>query len=133
MDRNDRKPKKDRTDEADPDLLTHIRSPGLSNVEGYVAWCADHEFSRRTDKHWRVRLKERSYAHRAIADARLAQKRQERKRAEKVIERIFHGELDENQVTEPHLKAVCRACKSAQESRRTRASFHDLLQHISVA
>jgi hypothetical protein len=135
MARNDftRKPKKDRTDAPDPDLLAHIQSLGLSTVADYLGWCARNGFSRRTDKHWRLRLKERSHAHRAIADARLAQKRQELRRPEKVIERIFNGELREDQVTEPHLKAVCRACRSAQESRRTRDAFHDLLRHVSAA
>jgi hypothetical protein len=70
MGRHDRKPKKDRTDEPDPELLTHIRSLGLVAVEDYISWCAQHGFSRRTDKHWRQRLKERVYANRAIADAR---------------------------------------------------------------
>src|SRR5262245_34844152 len=132
MDRHERKPKKDRTDEPDPDLMTHIQSLGLSTVEDYLGWCARHGFSRRTDKHWRVRLKERSYANRAIAEARLAQKKQELRNPEKIIARIFNGELDEDQVTEPHLKAVCRARKSAQESRRTRVAYHDLLRHVSV-
>jgi len=50
--------KKDRTDPADPDLLAHIRSLGLVAVENYIAWCVRHGFSRRSDKHWRVRLKE---------------------------------------------------------------------------
>src|SRR5579884_667701 len=135
MARNDSndKSKQDRNDEPDLDLLKHIRSLGLSSVEDYLRWCARHGFSRRTNKHWRVRLKERSYANRAIADARLAQKKQELRRPEKIIERIFKGELHEDQVTERHLKAVCRACKSAQESRRTRLAFHELLQHINVA
>jgi hypothetical protein len=134
MARNDstRKPKQDCTAEPDPDLLAHIRSLGLSTVEDYLAWCARHGFSRRTDKHWRVRLKERSYHNRAIAEARLAQKKRELRRPEKVLERIFSGELHENEVTQPHLKAVCRACKSAQDSRRTRVAFHELLQHVSV-
>ena len=130
MDRQERKPRKDHTDEPDPDLLTHIQSLGLLCVEDYISWCAQHGFSRRTDKHWRPRLKERAYAHRAIADARLAQKKKELRKPEKIIERIFNGELHENDVTQPHLKAVCRACKSAQESRRTRYAFHDLLQHV---
>src|SRR5437763_4038029 len=95
------KPKKDRTDEPNPDLLTHIRSLGLSTVEEYLGWCARHGFSRRTGKHWRIRLKERNYANRAIADARLAQKKQEIRKPEKVIERIFNGELHEDEVTEP--------------------------------
>src|ERR1700741_1556367 len=97
MARNDftRKPKKDRRDEPDPDLMAHIQSLGLLTVEDYLGWCARHGFSRRTDKHWRVRLKERSYANRAIAEARLAQKKQEIRRPEKIIERIFNGDLHE--------------------------------------
>lgn len=130
MDRYQRKPKKDRTSELDPDLLTHIRSLGLSCVEDYISWCAQHGFSRRTDKHWRVRLKERAYAHRAIADARLLQKKKELRSPQKILSRIFNGELHENDVTQPHLKAVCKAYKSAQDSRRTRHAFHDLLQHV---
>jgi hypothetical protein len=129
MDRHDRKPKKDRT-EPDPALLSHIRSLGLETVEEYIGWCARHGFSRRTDKHWRMQLKERSFANRAIADARLAQKKQERRKPEKMIERIFRGELREVDVTEPHLQAICRACKAAQESRQTRLAFHNLLQHV---
>src|SRR5437016_3757804 len=127
-----RKPKKDRTDAPDPDLVAHSTSLGLNNVEEYVAWCVRRGFSRRTDKHWRAPLKERSYAHRAIADARLARRKQENRRPEKVIERIFNGELDASGITAPHLKAVYRACKSAQESRQTRVAFHELLQHIGV-
>jgi hypothetical protein len=132
MDRHERKPKQDHSDEPDPDLLTHIRSLGLSCVEDYVSWCAEHGFSRRTGKHWRLRLKERAFAHRAIADARLAQKKQEVRKPEKIIERIFNGELHESDVTQPHLKAVCRAYKSAQDSRRTRVAFHDLVQHVGT-
>ncbi len=132
MRRNVRKPKKDRTDQPDPDLLTHIRSLGLSTVEEYVAWCAQHGFGRQNRKTWRQELKERSYANRAVADARLAQKKQELRQPEKVIERIFRGELQEDHFTQPHLKSVCRAFKSAQECRRTRFALHDLLQHVSV-
>jgi hypothetical protein len=77
-------------------------------------------------------LKERTFANRAIADARLVQKKQELRMPEKIIERIFNGELQEDHVTQPHLKAVCRACKSTQDSRRTRFAFHDLLQRLSV-
>jgi hypothetical protein len=132
MDRHDRKPKKDCTDEPDPDLLMHIRSLGLSTVQDYLGWCAQHGFSRRTNKHWRLRLKERSYANRASAEARLAQKKQEVRKPEKIIERIFNDDLQEAEITQPHLKAVCRACKSAQESRRTRIAYYNLLQHVSA-
>jgi hypothetical protein len=127
-----RKPKKDRDDIPDPNLLAHVRSIGLLDVEDYIAWCGQHGFSRRTDKDWRQRLKERNYANRAIAEARLAQKKQELKKPEKIIEKIFKGDLQESDVTEPHLRIVCRAFKSAQESRKTRLAFRDLLQHVST-
>jgi hypothetical protein len=127
-----RKLKKDRSDEPDPDLLGHMRSLGFLEVDDYISWCVQHGFSRRTPKHWRQRLKERTYANRAIADAHLARKKQELKKPEKIIERIFRGQLHKNQMTQPHLKAVCRACKAAQESRPIRLAFHDLLQHVSA-
>ena len=130
MDRLDRNPKKDRTDQPDPELYTHIAALGLLTVEAYKAWCNEHGFSRRTDKHWRVRLKERAYAHRHSAETRLAQKKQELRKPERVIERIFDGELKEGDVTQPELKLVCRACQSAQESRQTRDTFRHLLQHV---
>jgi hypothetical protein len=127
-----RKPKQTVSEEVDPDLLKHIRSLGLKTVAEYVGWCAQHGFSRRTTKHWRLRMKERAFASRAIAEARLAQKKQEVKKPDQIVERIFRGELREEDVTQPHFKAVCRAVKSAQESRRTRLSFHRLLQHVGA-
>src|SRR5258708_321312 len=110
-----RKPKQT-VSEDDPDLLTHIRSLGLNTVAEYVGWCGGNGFSRRKAKHWRLRMKERAYASRAIAEARLAQKKQEVKKPDQIIERIFSGELREEDVTQAHFKAVCRAVKSAQES-----------------
>jgi len=127
-----RKVKKDRTNDPDPDLLEHIQRLGLKDVEDYIAWCAQHGFSRRIDKHWRLRMKEREYATRAVAAARMAQKKQELRRPEKIIERIFKGELRDADVTQPELKVICWAIQSAHESRQTRLAFHDLLQHVSA-
>ena len=84
----------------EPALQAHLRALGLSSVEEYVAWCVRHGFSRRTAKHWRLRLKERTFASRAAADARLARKKQEVRRPENAIQAIFRGELTEEQVTE---------------------------------
>lgn len=125
-----RKPKHDHTAEIDPALLQHLRSLGHSTVEDYLSWCAQHGFSRRTDKHWKVRLKERAFANRAIADARLAQKKLELRKPDNIIDKIFDGDLHEADVMQPDLKAVCRACRSAQDSRRTRLALHKLLQHV---
>ena len=110
----------------------HIRELGLAGIEDYLGWCGRHGFGRRTDKDWRLRLKERSYANRAVADARLAQKKRETKTPKKVIEQIFCGQLDEDQIADPHLKAVWRACESAEESHQTRHAFHEVVQHASV-
>ncbi len=126
------KPRKDRNSSSDPDLIAHIRSLRLATVEDYVAWCAAHGFSRRLDKHWRVRLKERTYANRAIADSRLTQKKQEARKPAKIIDRIFSGQLKHGDVSQPHLKAICCAYDSAQESRRTRLAFAELLQHVGA-
>jgi hypothetical protein len=133
MDRHEHKPKKDRAEDPEPDLLAHIQSLGLSTVEDYIDWCARHKFSRRTDKHWRMRLKERAFANNAVAVARLAQKKQESRRPEKFIERIFKAEITEDKVTEPDLKAICRAYKSAQQSPETRDAFRRLLQHVGAS
>jgi len=119
------------SDESDPDLLEHIRAIGLGTVEEYVEWCVHHGFSRRTAKNWRQRLKEKSFATRAAADARLAQKNREVRKPAKVIESIFRGELEERTVTQPHLKAICRACKSSENCRRTQQAFLDLLLHVA--
>jgi hypothetical protein len=127
-----KKSKKPAAAAPDPDLLAHVRALGLSTIAEYVAWCARHGFSRGLAKHARLRQKERTFADRAVAAARLAQKKQEIKKPEAVIERIFRDELHEVDLTQPHLKAVCRACKSAQDSRRTRVAFHELLRHVSV-
>jgi PcfJ-like protein len=128
MDRHERKLKKDCAEEADPHLLAHLRSLGLSTVEEYIAWCGQHGFGRGTNKNWRVRLKERSYANRAIAEARLAQKKQEIRKPEKVIDRIFSGDLNEHDVSQPHLKKISRACKVTSLRNK---SAHVLLKHIS--
>ena len=122
---------KSTTDETpDPELVAHIRSLGLQGVDDYRAWCDRHGFSRRTQKHWRQRLKERAFATRAAADARLARKKSELRRPERVIERIFRGEVPEDVVTQPYLGAVCRAYEAAKQCRHTRRALLRLLLHV---
>ena len=127
-----RKPKLDRDAELDPDLLAHIRSLGLATVDEYVDWCAKNGFSRRTNKHWKVRLKERTFAQRAVADSRLAQKKTEVRKPVRVIQSIVKGDVTSADVTQPHLKSVCQAWKSAQNSSRACNAFGKLLEHLST-
>ncbi len=127
--RSPRKPRTQRTEEPDPQLLAHIQSLGLATVDDYLAWCARHGFGRRAQKHWRLREGERAFARRATADARLARKKQEQRNPAKIVDRIFRGELREADVTELHWKAVCQACQSKRESRATLRAFQSLLKH----
>ena len=57
--------------EPNVDLLNHIESLGLKTPSEYTAWCSRHGFSRRTNKNWKERLKERAFVTRAAADARI--------------------------------------------------------------
>ncbi len=114
----------------DPDLQAHIQSLGLTTLDDYTARCARHGFSTRTKKDWRQRLKERSFANRAVADARLAQKKLEIRQPQQIIERIFRDELHEDDVTQPHLKAVYRAYESTKTCPDTQQAFLRLLRHV---
>lgn len=116
--------------EPDPALLQHIQSLGLKTTDEYVVWCARHGFSRRTNKDWRQRLKEHSFATRAIANARLVQQKQEARKPEKIIERIFQGELSEDEVLHPSLKAICWAYKSSKSCSQTKQALFRLLLHV---
>jgi hypothetical protein len=124
-----RKPIQPPTEEPDSEVLTHIQSLGLHTVEEYQEWCGIHGFSRRVQKHWREQMKERAFANRAVAISRLTRKKNERRRPEKIIERIFRGELPENAVTQPHFIAVCRAYEVAKERHLTEAVLR-LLLHV---
>lgn len=122
-----RKPKATQN-ETDPDLLAHIRALGLEAVEDYRAWCERNGFSPRTQKHWRERCKERFFATKERAEARLARKRDERRNPGRVIRRIFDGQLPESDLTEPHLVQIAAASRSLGES-SSRQSLLKLLLH----
>jgi hypothetical protein len=115
--------------EEDPALTRHIHSLGLETVEEYVAWCILHGFSRRTAKTGQQRSREHSFATRATAQARLAQKKHELRSPEKIIQAILHGQLAEAEVTQPYLQAICRAARSLDSCPTSRQAYLDLLTH----
>jgi hypothetical protein len=115
-----------------PELLEHLASLGLKTIDEYSEWCARHGFSRRLNKHWRQRLKERSFHTEAICLAHLSQKKKERRKPDKIIEAIFDGDLDVEGVVQPHLKQICRAFDAAKTCDRTRQAFLDLLLHTGA-
>lgn len=127
-----RKPKKVRAEGPDPDMLSHIRSLGLRGVEEYLDWCSRHGFSRRIDKHWRQRAKERSFSQREIAAARVAQIKQERKNPQRILDKIIGGELTGESVTQPHLQAICRAFAAVAGDRKARFALREVLRRASA-
>jgi hypothetical protein len=118
------------SDKEDPEFWKHLEAIGLSTIDQYRDWCAENGFSRRINKHWRERCKERSFANRAAADARLAQKKSEVRKPDKAIQSIFRDEVAEEHVTHPHLKEICRAYKASQHCRRTKRALQSLLLHV---
>jgi hypothetical protein len=131
MAHNDKTPKRKKEPDAqpDPDLRAHLKALGLDTVEEYVAWCARHGFGRGVAKNPRRRLQERCFATRATADARLARKKLETANPEKVVEEIVRGRLTEHEVTQDHLKAICRACTPLKPDDPAQQAFLDLLRY----
>jgi len=117
-------------EEADRELIRHIRSLGLKTVEQYRRWCADNGFGRGLRKHWKVRARERFHATRLAAEARLSQKKRERRKPDEVIRRICRGEVRENDVTQPQLRAICRAVAGGRASCADRKTLAHLLLHV---
>lgn len=122
-------------DQPDPELLEHIAALGLNGPDDYIQWCALHGFSRRLNKHWRQRLKERSFHTEAVCRARLTQKKRELRKPDKVLEAIYTGDLKAEDITQPHLKQICRAFEAAKSCGRTRhdrtrQSLLELLLHV---
>ena len=124
-------PEPNQLTDGDPEFRKHLESLGHSSVQQYQRWCESNGFSRRTNKHWRERCKERSFATRAAADARLAQKKSEVRKPDQAIQSIFRGELVEKHVTQPHLKEICRAYQETVHCRRTKQALLTLVLHVN--
>lgn len=118
------------TENPAPELLAHIAALGLKTTDDYTEWCSRHGFSRRLNKHWRQRLKERSFHTETICLARLSQKKRELRKPDKILEAIYAGDLKVEEVTQPHLKQICRAFDAAKACDRTRQSLLQVLLHV---
>ena len=121
-------------EEPDRDLLNHISGLGLASVEDYRKWCDRNGFSRKLNKHWKQRCRERSFSQQAIAQERLQRKKREQRNHADVLHAVCSGELTEEQVTQPHLKRLCEALRSNQgcqhERQPNRNSLTRLLDHL---
>ena len=113
----------------DPELQMHLEALGLDSVEQYTSWCAQNGFSIRVDKHWRDRCRERYFAAQDEIKARLHRKKHEQRKPRKTIHRIFDGELDEPDLTQPQLLLIHQTAASIDDE-TTREALRDLLLHI---
>src|SRR5690606_19120642 len=98
-------------DSLDPELLKHIHDLGLRTPEDYRSWCAKHGFSQKLNKHPKFRLKERSFAHRALAEKSLAQKKRETRHGLDVFLEICHGTISDRDLTQSNLQRLARLLK----------------------
>ena len=107
----------------------HLESLGLTSVEHYRRWCAENGFSLRIDKHWHDRCKERYFASEDVIKRRLARNKAERRTPRRTIQRIFDGDLDESDLTQPHLVLIHQTAARIEDE-HTRAGFLQLLLHV---
>ena len=113
----------------DPELQSHLNVLGLNSVEEYGTWCARNGFSVRIDKHWRGRCKERYFAAQDAIKDRLARKKAEKRKPRRIIQRIFDGELDEPDLTQPHLLLIHQIAASIEDD-SIRKAVRQLLLHV---
>jgi hypothetical protein len=113
----------------DWELRTHLESLGLASIEDYKTWCAQNGFSTRIHKHWRDRCKERYTASRAAIERRLTRRQTEKRKPGRTIQRIFDGELDESDLTQPELLLIHQTVTGIEDE-HTRDALLQLLLHV---
>jgi hypothetical protein len=100
----------------------------LPDADAYRHWCEGHGFSPRLHKSWRERLKERSFAGRDVAAARIARTRLESRKGAPLLAAIFRGEMTAADFTQPQFVAICQALQCFDAVDPTREVFQSLLE-----
>jgi hypothetical protein len=93
-------------DEQDACLLRHIEVLGLPSVSEYRSWCADHGFSRRLNKTWNERCRERYLVTEAVAQASMKSRRRQAKNSVETMMAICDQSLRVEQIVQPHLRLL---------------------------
>lgn len=121
-------------EQADRDLLEHIRSLRLSTADEYREWCAANGFSRKLAKDWKQRCHERYHAQEALNQACLDRRKQEKRNPVELLTAICQGAVEEDAVNQPHLKRLCRAIRTnagpKNEWQPNREALLQLLLHL---
>jgi hypothetical protein len=113
----------------DREFQPHLDALGLKSVEEYQQWCAQNGFSQRLDKHWRARCRERYFAAQQAVRQRLARAKEQKCRPRKILDRIFAGGIQADELVQPHWLLVFDVY-SRITSDSVRHAFHKLLVHL---
>jgi len=123
------------TADTDRELGDHIHSLGLGTVEEYREWCARNGFSRKLNKHWKRRCRERFHHRQRDALDRLDQRKREQRNLIDVIRGICEGQIEEHDVTQQHLKRLCAVLKPGRgpqlERQVNRPALLRIVSHLN--
>ncbi|MEO1997281.1 MAG: hypothetical protein ABGZ17_18585, partial [Planctomycetaceae bacterium] len=123
------------TADTDRELSDHMHSLGLGTVEEYREWCARNGFSRKLNKHWKRRCRERFHHRQRDARDRLDQKKREQRKFIDVIRGICEGQIEEHDVTQQHLKRLCAVLKPGRgpqlERQVNRPALLRIVSHLN--
>ncbi len=127
-----RKKRKLATDRCPANVLLreHLQALRLRNEDAYKQWCADRGFRRTIHKPWTQLEKERLIVTRELATASLKREKKQRRTTSDIIAQIFRGQVRDQDVDQPHLRAICRAYESTKKDRLTKNTTLRLLQHV---
>ena len=110
-------------------FATTCKPSGLKNDQNYKAWCRQHGFSGRLYKDWRQQQRERLFASREIAAARLEELRKKAKSPETIVD-TFTGRLPLVEAHSPLLLAIRRVGEAASRDRNVKEKLLSLLLHV---
>ena len=99
------------------ELKAHIEALGVSTVEGYRRWCAEHGFSKSLSKSWRQQCLEREAASAPVIEQKLKRRRGEARNLGDLIGAICRGEIGENDVSLPMLKKLFALIRPSRSNR----------------
>jgi len=113
----------------DYELLVHIKGLGLGTVEEYQEWCVQNGFSKKRNKHKKLRRREHSHSQAVDARKRLTRQNRE-KHVGAIAALICEGRLSEQDVSQPHFRRFCRMLRPAKGRAQVRRPNQEALRQL---
>ena len=115
---------------ADQELMRHIKSLGLTSVEAYTAWCAQHGLGTGIQKSVSQRKKECDLATRLQSEAVLAKMKNHTRRPQDTLQAIYDGHLSEEELNRPHLQKIQVAFDGVGRDQHAKQALLQLLLQV---